>query len=683
MLCRSYWVMLLTSFYMSSVMQAQVQASSDSLLQLLQSTTEQFKQVDLYNELAQLQVRDNPTYALELIETALEICEEIDYPKGKSKALATFAASALFMHPKELVIQYADSSILIAEQYNYPLIVAEAKHQKGLAYQLNGEYDEALVNYHEALTFNESIRDSAAMLKQLNNIAIVRRDLKDYESALQYLEKGMTISEVTGMDRLNTFMLGNKGFIYLDQKKYNEALPIVLQAYQQSQGINDGIAETISANILAQVKLGLGEKEEAIQYATEALEIAQRIGYNDGMFNARVTTADYYYQNQQYNKSIAIGKEALSSIDSSLTTRYLDKALQIIAKSYEKKGDYKQALEYQGRYLEVRDDIFHSDQQNLSMRLDADFQTKAKERENESLKRKALLNEELITKQRYIYIGASLMALLGLLLSFNLFNSLKFRRNYSQTLERAINERTNELETQNKKLEQSNTELERFAYIASHDLKEPLLNLMSFSKLLDKEVANSSLPKLKEYSNIINTSSKRMYHLVESILEFSKLNDGKLLQFKNTDLNDLILEVEESLKSTLNEGNVQIISKELPMVHGNSALLFLVFKNIIENAIKFNKREQVIIIISASQKEHKGRRTISIKDNGIGIPKEFEERIFEMFNRLNNRNDFVGTGMGLAICKKIIELHKGKIWVESVVEKGSEFKFTLPIKETV
>jgi light-regulated signal transduction histidine kinase (bacteriophytochrome) len=328
------------------------------------------------------------------------------------------------------------------------------------------------------------------------------------------------------------------------------------------------------------------------------------------------------------------------------------------------------------KYNNLRDKIYAEDQQNLSMRLDADYQLKAKETENLNLKREAEVNGELIQKQKYIYWATSFIALLGIVLSYLLYSSLKFRRNYSKTLEKSIVERTKELEVQNNKLLSSNKELERFAYIASHDLKEPLLNINSFSKLLSKEVEETENEKLKGYANIINTGSERMYQLVESILEFSKLADGKVLKFDQVDLDQVLEQVRESLEVKMLEGNVSLQVKQLPNTYGSASLLSSVFKNLIENAIKFNTSGHPKIEID--YKEENNKFLFSIKDNGIGVKADFKESIFEMFNRLNNRNEFQGSGMGLSICKKIIELHKGEIWVENNKAEGSTFYFTIP-----
>ena len=226
------------------------------------------------------------------------------------------------------------------------------------------------------------------------------------------------------------------------------------------------------------------------------------------------------------------------------------------------------------------------------------------------------------------------------------------------------------------KLAQRNAELEDFVYATSHDLKEPLLNINSFSKLLSKEIENTDNEKLKGYANIINTGSDRMYQLVESILEFSKLADGKVLKFDRVDLNQILEQVRQSLEVKILEENVSLHVKDLPNTYGSASLLSSVFKNLIENAIKFNTCGHPKIEID--YKEENNKYLFSIKDNGIGVKGDFKESIFEMFNRLNIRNEFQGSGMGLSICKKIIELHKGEIWVENNKSEGSTFYFTIP-----
>ncbi|MES2139455.1 MAG: MASE1 domain-containing protein [Bacteroidota bacterium] len=230
-----------------------------------------------------------------------------------------------------------------------------------------------------------------------------------------------------------------------------------------------------------------------------------------------------------------------------------------------------------------------------------------------------------------------------------------------------------ELEIRTKELARSNTELEQFAYVASHDLQEPLRTVATYLQLLEKRYKNTLEPDAIDFINYAIGGSNRMRALIHSILEYSRIN--RIKPFEDINMNLLLGEVLENLRISIKENNVTIKINELPDIYGDHVLINQLFQNLIENAIKFRTSTNPEIIISG-QKEKEGY-LFSVKDNGIGMKKEFITKIFDIFQRLNSIEEYSGTGIGLAICKKIVERHGGEIWVESEMGKGSTFYFTI------
>lgn len=256
--------------------------------------------------------------------------------------------------------------------------------------------------------------------------------------------------------------------------------------------------------------------------------------------------------------------------------------------------------------------------------------------------------------------------------SFRAKLTLQYKlRSLNANLEGKVAMRTKELQEANNTLIEANQELERFAYIASHDLKEPLRNIMGFLTLIQRRTSQNLDSDTKEYIQYVITNAKQMNSLITDVLEFSKLNSSKMA-FTMVNINEVIHKINHSLHNTLQEKNAVIETDKLPSIQGNGNQLFLVFKNLIENGIKYNKSEQPTVTIACQQYTEK-RVLFIIKDNGIGIPQEYHHQIFDMFKRLHSRMEYDGTGIGLAICKKIISRHQGKIWLESEVGQGSTF----------
>jgi signal transduction histidine kinase len=232
------------------------------------------------------------------------------------------------------------------------------------------------------------------------------------------------------------------------------------------------------------------------------------------------------------------------------------------------------------------------------------------------------------------------------------------------------------LEVVNENLEIRNKEIEQFSYMASHDLQEPLRTLTNFSRLIKEEYADKLDEDGHKYIEFIYNSASRMKDLVRGLLDYSLLQKSNLLVA--VDCNKVVNEVLSDLNDAIKANNAQVTVQDLPQILAYATELRLLFQNLINNAIKFRKKDvSPEIIISGSKRDKDWQ--FSIKDNGIGIREHDKEKIFILFKRIHDRDKYEGTGIGLAHCKKIVDMHRGKIWVESNNESGSTFMFTIPI----
>jgi PAS domain S-box-containing protein len=235
-----------------------------------------------------------------------------------------------------------------------------------------------------------------------------------------------------------------------------------------------------------------------------------------------------------------------------------------------------------------------------------------------------------------------------------------------------------ELEKSKLELEQSNTDLERFASIASHDMREPLRAISGFASLLLKRCSNQLDTIGEEYIDYILDGTKRLQELIDALLMYSRVGT-KVKAFNPTDCEELLKGVTSSLTVAIEESSAVITHDPLPNVIGDRVQLEQLFQNILSNAIKFrgSKRPEIHIGLARIHNEWQ----FSVKDNGIGIEAQYHDRIFDIFQRLHTQTEYPGTGLGLAICKRIVERHGGRIWVESEPGSGSTFFFTIPINE--
>lgn len=254
-------------------------------------------------------------------------------------------------------------------------------------------------------------------------------------------------------------------------------------------------------------------------------------------------------------------------------------------------------------------------------------------------------------------------------------------RKYRESLEELVEKRTEELKEISEELRRSNNELQQFAYAASHDLQEPLRTIAGFAKMIEKRYKSRLDEKADEFIGFIIDGTKRMQQLIKDLLEYSRVG-AKHNEFKPTDCSLIIDKVISNLETSIKENSATVTYENLPTIMSDADQLGRLFQNLISNAIKFRSTETPKIHIAAGKK--KDEWVFSVRDNGIGIDPKYSEKIFVVFQRMHTTSEYPGTGIGLAICKKIVEHHGGRIWVESEPEKGATFYFTLPVlKESV
>ncbi|GAA3106289.1 sensor histidine kinase [Streptosporangium carneum] len=237
------------------------------------------------------------------------------------------------------------------------------------------------------------------------------------------------------------------------------------------------------------------------------------------------------------------------------------------------------------------------------------------------------------------------------------------------------------LEEQAAELRRSNGELEQFAYVASHDLQEPLRKVASFTQMLDQRYGDQLDDRAKQYIAFAVDGAKRMQLLINDLLDFSRVGrtGGEPI---SVDANQSLRTALNNLTAPIEESGATVTSDELPTVRGNKVQLVQLFQNLVGNAVKFRSQESPEIHIGVRRDGDMWE--FSCADNGIGIESKYTDRIFLIFQRLHGRDVYAGTGIGLALCKKIVEYHGGRIWVESDApdKPGTTFRWTLPIGET-
>jgi signal transduction histidine kinase len=253
----------------------------------------------------------------------------------------------------------------------------------------------------------------------------------------------------------------------------------------------------------------------------------------------------------------------------------------------------------------------------------------------------------------------------------------------SRDKEMVLSRQADELDAQAVELRRSNAELEQFAYVASHDLQEPLRKVASFCQLLEKRYGDKLDDRGLQYIDVAVDGAKRMQVLINDLLTFSRvgrLDDGR----EKVGLGQALDKALRNLAAAVEESDARIdLPENLPEVVGAPTLLTMLWQNLVGNALKFRHPDRAprVSVTCEPDPETPGMWRLCVTDNGIGIPEEFTDKVFVIFQRLHSRDAYGGTGIGLALCKKIVEHHGGRIWIDTVNGEGTRFCFTLPSAE--
>jgi len=334
--------------------------------------------------------------------------------------------------------------------------------------------------------------------------------------------------------------------------------------------------------------------------------------------------------------------------------------------------DFQSAYEQRELIYKIKDSIQLAENKiNLSLKQ-AEFDLEIKVATNK------LLEIEIEKKNR---TEKGLFLIIGLLslIIYGAYRLWRQSKTFSAQLQHKVFSQTQSLKLMNEKLSANNKELKKFSHIASHDIKEPIRNIGSFVKLIRRKLSSDQSLTLDPYFTIINNSCTQIYTLIEDIMQYTKLGNVDTVPIEELNLNQLVKSIELNIKSFLDSKKARIITYNLPIINSNKSLLFIILKNLIENGIKYNESKEPTIIISYNKTDY--GHELHVKDNGIGISKEYRREIFELFTRLHTRSEYDGTGLGLSIVESCLNKLEGVIHLKSELELGSKFTIILPIKE--
>ncbi len=508
-----------------------------------------------------------------------------------------------------------------------------ALNNLAIYYGVLADYKKAMQYFLEALDKSKSINYRNITAQCLINIGTIYAHFFNYEEALARYQTVLNDYGDVIETSNRAIVINNVGNIYFGIDNYPEAKASFAEALDLAKKIQYKEMIALAMAQLGRTNTAMNQTEEALVMANEAQKIISDMGDVNGRQINLLNLGNINFQKKDFEKAIILTSQGIAAAKRMKDEANEIRGYQSLARIYKELKDFEKALDYQLVYSKSQEKFAKEQLNRQVMDLEIKYAIQEKQKEIEQL-----------TKENQYQ---------GLLL-----------------------EQKDQIVKQNAQLLQANEELRQFAYVASHDLKEPLRMIGSYTQLIFRKHKDVFDEDSTSYYAFVSEGVHRMNNLLDALLRYATI--GKTdEEFEEVRLNDAIELAVINLRVRIEETQAIVHIPQLPVVRSIKSLLIQLFQNLISNALKFKKPEtQSIVHISTEEREDE--IIVAVKDNGIGIAPEYQKRIFVIFQRLHSRAKFEGTGIGLSICLKIVQRLRGRIWIESEVDKGATFFVALP-----
>lgn len=501
----------------------------------------------------------------------------------------------------------------------------KVEHQQRLYLQLQGGlgntyafqalFIPTLPHYYNALKTAEDLGDAHQASNYLSNIGAIHFMNQNKEEALEFYIRAKDLKIKHNLHMHLDVLLSNIASCFLDNKDYPNAIAYLEEALQVASRTKSKNAIAIIYTGYADYYLRTEEYEQGIQYIEEAIILCKELKNNQRLMRTYIMKGRLLKEQKKYTEGVIVLEKALEIGEAANINKDLEEAYSLLSDFNKDLKNYEKAYYFLEKYSTLNKEIVNEKTQKTIAGLNLKYDLEKKDFEIHQLQQK----QEL--------------------------------------------------------LQSKNEELKLFASKASHDMKEPLRMIGSFSNLLQRRYANKLDQRAMEYLGIIEDANGRMSQLLDDLLSYT-IAGTNTKKKELISLNEIVFLVQQNLQLMIKEKGAVFEIADLPPIKAHQTDMLQLFQNLISNALKFCKETVPHIRIKLEELEEEWK--ITVQDNGIGIAIADQERIFGLLTRLHSRQEFEGTGIGLAICKKIVDQYNGKIWIESEVGKGTSFFFTLP-----
>jgi len=692
-------IIFLILILLSSLLRINAQIPEiDNLEILLQKHIEtDTARVNLLNQLAYKSYSTDIDKTLKYAEEARELADKLNFLNGKAESLNLMGA---YYYVKSDYLQSLDNyqkSLKINQEIKNKRRISSCLNNIGLIHWRQDKYLQALEYFQKSLTIDKALGDKRGISKRLNNIGLIHKTQDNYSQALEYYQKSLIINKEISDKRGVSMCLNNMGSLYLNQEKYAQAHDY----FQESLKINREIGYKRGISVclmnIGSILLEEGDYSNALDYCQKALKIYEDMDDKHGISSSYINIGAVYFKENNYSKALDYTLKSLeiaSELD--LISNQKETHLQL-SEIYATTKNFKKAYKNYMLYKELSDSLFNEKKIKKITGLEYQYEYE-KEKQASELKqqKKDAINTEELKQQKIVRNSFIFAFTLMLLLVFVVLRSFLQKRKINRILleqknkieekhtellykNEEIQTRTKELKTTNKKLEELNVTKDKFFSIIAHDLRSPFNSILGFSSLLLENHRQYNETERDVYIKTLDNSAKQTYKLLDNLLNWARIQtEGFVFNPKEQSLEKTLIEVIK-----LNSYNAEIksiklsynLSKDIK-IYADYDMIEIILRNLISNAIKFTHKNGEVKIDAEQDKDNV---IITVSDTGVGMAQEKLGEIFDISKKTSTAGteNEIGTGLGLILCKEFVEKHSGEIWVESEIEKGSKFIFSI------
>lgn len=564
----------------------------------------------------------------------------------------------------------------ISQQSKFERGIALSLLTKGVAYAAKGNYTEALSCHLQSMRISEKIGLEGLVGDNCNDIGILYTDIGEYSKALDFYIRALKLARKFESKKQEAAALVNIAEVHKKRNAFDSAIFYNTRALAMARDMHDSLTTAITLSNIGDNYNKKNQPEKALPYLEASLRMSEKIGDNEGIATSNNLLAGAYHEAGQYRKSIDYAIIALSQAKELGISDLLIEAYHTLYTGYKDLGDFEKALEARNGEIALKDSLYSLAKDKELKGLQSDYDLERKQHQIDLLKKDKLIQQSEITRERvlrYVFIGVTL--LFGLL-AFMLFRSNALK----QRLNKLLKAQNMEIVMQNKQLEDLNAIKNKLLSIIGHDLRSPISSLKALVDLLKS--AALSEEQIRHFTTLMSNSLVNTSHLLDNLLFWAKSQmDGMSVNARPFDLIAIVRQNRDLVKDRAEEKAVQVIvsdDKAPVMVYADEVMVDMVIRNLVENAIKFSRSGDTVRIIPDARPD---LVTITVSDTGLGIQPEDHSKIFNRFvsYTTSGTSKEKGSGLGLSLCKELVEKNGGRIWFESQPGKGTAFIFTLPV----